>query len=399
MIQNKSIQNSIFLVHYGELGLKGKNRSDFEHQLRKNIQSKLKLSGINSSEFCVDLKHRYIQIQAQTKPQIIQDMLTRTFGIAWFAHVQNLSKDSNLNQISKELIKLANKSADPQKSFKIKCKRANKKYAHTSPEIETYIGNKIQEHTKYCTVDFDNPDITLYIEINSDQIYIFDNKQRGLGGLPVGSSGKVLMLLSGGIDSPVAAYQMAKRGCAVDLIHFYVNKPKSQDKIVRLSRHISKYTHFHKNKTRLFIVPYLPFNMAILDFKTKYELVLFRRFMLRIAEKLAQEQNIDAIATGDSLGQVASQTISNITAANNALKNKVCFRPLITYDKQEIVNLAKKIQSFNISNEPHKDCCSIIDKHAKTRVDLKKIENHEKKIPNYHKIVKETFSQIKQIQL
>ncbi len=379
-----------YLIHYGELGLKGKNRINFEQQLVKNIKSSLNREQLTAE---IELKHKLIQLTCKpehgSKTQL-NEILGRIFGISWFAKTETISRESNLGEIAQTVLSLAKPKASPKKTFRVTAKRADKRYLNSSKEIEELVGQDLLDKTDYKNVDLGSPDHTYFVEVDHDQIYVFDKKFRGAGGLPVDSSGRTLVLLSGGIDSPVAAWTMAKRGCAVDFLHFYVDKPDSKSKITRLSQKVSQWS----GSSRLFTAPYLPFNLAITEIETEYELVLFRRFMMRVAERLCERKGIDAIATGDSLGQVASQTISNITAANDALESRVCFRPLLGYDKQEIISIAKKIGTFEVSNKPGKDCCSIIDRHAKTRVGLEKIRKEEGKFEDLLTIIDETIDEM-----
>lgn len=379
-----------FLIHYGELGLKGKNRKDFEYQLRRNLKDKVESVG---DKIEIAIKNKYLTLTATRKDQQdtpIASQIGKVFGIKWFAAVETLPRNSTLTNITKAVLKKAKSVADSKASFKIDCKRADKTFETKSDEVERKIGAEVIKSTDFKVVNLSDPNYTFYIEINSEEILVFSEKLHGLGGLPVGSSGRILTLLSGGIDSPVAAFLMAKRGCNVDFLHFYVNKPENDSKIIKLAKQVSQFT----GSGRLFLAPYLPFNMNILEVDTEYELVLFRRFILRIAERLCKEQKIHALSTGDNLGQVASQTLENISATDDALENLVCFRPLIGFDKEEIIKAAQRIGTYFISNQPSKDCCSIIDRHARTRVGIARIQEEEMKIKDYEKLIKDTMREI-----
>jgi thiamine biosynthesis protein ThiI len=385
-------KTNTFLIHYGELGLKGENRGDFEKALERDLMSKIAdlTTEDNQAEFETRNKYFILKVAKSIDNEKIIKRIKRVFGIKWFAEVKELAHENDLAEIKKEIVRLAQKKAAPERTFKIDCKRADKRFHQTSQEIEIQVGSAVINSTKYQNVNLSNPDDTFYIEITHSQILIFDKKIAGPGGLPIGASGRVLVLLSGGIDSPVAAYLAAKRGCSVDFLNFYVKKPGKNDKIPRLARQISEFT----GKGRLYLVPYLPFNMEILDTDTRYELVLFRRFMFKVAENVMMQQGHKALITGDNLGQVASQTIENITAADDALKNYTCLRPLIGYDKCEIIEVAKEIGTFKISNEKQKDCCSIIDKHAKTKVSLERINKEESKLEDYNTIIVKTLKDL-----
>lgn len=385
-----------FLIHYGEIGLKGRNRCDFEKALQTDLMLKLSDLSENTEQdihFETHNKYFFLKVSPKISSQIIIKRLKRVFGIKWFAHVKQLPHDNTaaaLADITSEIVKLAKPQSTKAKTFKIECKRADKRFPKTSQQIERLIGREVIQETKYQKVDLTNPDCTYFVEITHSQILVFDKKISGPGGLPVNASGRVLLLLSGGIDSPVAAYLMAKRGCSIDFLHFYVNKPGKDDKIMRLVQQTAKYT----GEGRLYLLPYLPFNMKILDIQTLYELVLFRRFIFRVGEQLIQNYLLQALITGDNLGQVASQTLENLNAADDALEETTCLRPLISYDKFEIIQIAKQIKTFQLSNEKHKDCCSIIDKHAKTRVTLDRIHQQELKITNYQQLIEETINEL-----
>lgn len=374
-----------YLIHYGEIGLKGKNRKDFEFQLKRNIKAKLQLL---VKELNIEIKNKYLtlDIKKRTQKEEIIEVLETVFGIKWFAPAQRFSRDTEIKELENEIFKRAKSKADSSRTFRIYCKRADKTFPQKSDEIEKRIGERVIKETDYNSVSLTQPQDTFSIEINPTEIFLYDEKIPGPGGLPVGSNGRVLVLLSGGIDSPVAAYMMAKRGCSIDFLHFYVNEPDKNSKIVRLTDQISRFT----GKSRLYLAPYLPFNMAIMDVDTEYELVLFRRFTFRVAENLCREKKIDAIATGDNLGQVASQTVENLKATNDALEETACFRPLVGMDKEEIIKIAKLIGTYEISIEPHKDCCSIIDRHARTRVEIDRIREEEKKIVEYKDLLTKT---------
>ncbi|MBN1618190.1 tRNA 4-thiouridine(8) synthase ThiI [Candidatus Dojkabacteria bacterium] len=380
--------NSV-LIHYGELGLKGKNLRDFENRLRKNIQAKI--SKIDSTTK-TELHHKYLVLTHENIEQKdkVGDQLSKVFGIKWFANVRTLDRNLDYSEIVKEVIKIASSTKDSDTTFRITCKRADKRYPMKSGEIEQEIGHSVIEQTKLKKVNLNSPEIEIFVEINNDFIFIFSDKQKGAGGLPVGSGGRVLCLLSGGFDSPVAAYLIAKRGFHVDYLHFYVQPINEESKICKIVKALNSYTSDHTNRNRIYASPYLPFNMEILQIETRYELVLFRRFVLKYAEKLIEKYHYKAIVSGDNIGQVASQTIENIIASEDALAQSICFRPLLSFDKEEILQISKRIKLFDICKISHKDCCSLIDKHAKTKVTIERIRYEESKLKNYDGIIKNT---------
>lgn len=370
---------STYLIHYGELGLKGNNRRDFENKLRKNILEKILPLDPKSA---LEIRHKYFVLKTITRKDLTQ-AIAQVFGIKWFAKATTLPRAKTVKDLGAKAIKLI----DPEiPTFKISCKRADKTYPTISPEVEKQVGEVVLKKFKKLKVDLFNPLQEIRIEINTDAIFIYAKKEKGAGGLPVGTSGRVLVLLSGGIDSPVAAYMMAKRGCRVDFLNFYVTK--NDDKIKRLAEKLRDYTG---PSSRLYFAPYVYFSTEVLNLNTEFELVLFRRFMLKVAEEICHRHHIAAIVSGDNLGQVASQTLENLVATEDALTDIPCFRPLIGLDKDEIIDIAKKISTFDISNEPHKDCCSLIDRHARTRVTVEKIKEEEVKIADYQGLLDKTL--------
>ena len=264
-------------------------------------------------------------------------------------------------------------------SFYIKVKRSYKKFPLKSMEISKEVGTHLGK-VKGKIVDFVTPEITLFIEIVENGAYVYTKKVKGIGGLPVSVSGKVMVLLSGGIDSPVAAYLTLKRGCKNIYVHFHsepYTKESSRKKVEELARQIAE----HQNETKIFMVPLIDIQKEVMT-KTdkKYRIILYRRFMFRIAEALARKSKAKALVTGENLGQVASQTIENIHAIHSTI-NMPVIQPLITFDKQEIINLAEKIGTYKKSIEPHDDCCSLfVPKHPATKSDINIVISEESKL-------------------
>jgi thiamine biosynthesis protein ThiI len=251
-------------------------------------------------------------------------------------------------------------------SFRVRVRRALKSFPVPSPEIESRLGSVIRRRTTWDTVRLKKPDRTFYLDFRSDGLYLYGERLRGAGGLPVGSAGCVVALLSGGIDSPVAAYLMARRGCNVDFVHFTSQLPSPKTavdtKVARLAAILSRYTL----RSRLYVVPAGHFEIALVGGRTRYELVLFRTFMARVAERVAHSRGATMLVAGDCLGQVASQTIENMASLSRAVEIPV-LRPLVGFDKQEIIRLAREIGTYELSIEPEKDCCALLGRHPKTR--------------------------------
>ncbi len=379
------------LVHYGEIGTKGRNRLLFEKQLVNNIKRKLHL---NSLRYKVIRRHGYIEIPdiKQQDRDIITNILYTTFGIEYyvFADKVEYEEDNLIDRIVNAVrVKITGR-------FKVSTKRVYKGIKYTSPEINQQVGKRLEKEG--YTVDYRSPDIVVYIEIHRSFFYTFTEKLRGPGGLPVGVSGNVVVLLSGGIDSPVAAWMMMKRGCRVVLLHYY-NTPKPHPKIYDLVQKLREYD------PDLLFIPVNILNLQdeiIMYTPPKYRMVVYRRYMLRIAEHLVRtsksnekkpnKHNTDpilAIVTGDSVGQVASQTLYNMDVITRAV-NTLVLRPLVGLDKREIVELAKSIGTYDISIIPSPECCTyMIDKHPITHAKLEEVLKLEEKIDE--KVVEEVF--------
>jgi len=399
-MKSESTHYNRIVIHYGEIALKGKNQPNFLYRLKQNIQLKLKSLGVSWS---VRETHSYMYIDipedAPVDHQEIQSALQQVMGIAWFGfttfiphnQVYVASGEPNYQRLENQLVAQASEHFVSQGKFCVRVNRADKQFPSTSPKLERRFGAEIIEKTKWDSVDLKSPDITFRVDIYIDGVYFYTKKIEGSRGLPVGITGRVLVLLSGGIDSPVAAYLAAKRGCSVDFIHFTANQMQLANaqgyKVSQLAQRLSRYTDYSK----LYLVPYTHFEFAALSDSLEYELVIFRRFMTRVAEKLAIKTKAQALVTGDNLAQVASQTLENIVANNQAVQLPI-LRPLLTYDKYEIVDLAKHISTYSLSIEPYKDCCSLISEHPRTKSDhdtLTQIE--DKTFPDYEELITRTL--------
>jgi len=362
----------MLLVRYSEISLKGKNRGFFERKLIENIKNKIPGASIETDCGSILIDSNNF------------DKLNEVFGVSWFAKVWGVELD--FEEIKSEVLKIL-KFKKPE-TFRITANRSDKRFPIKSQDLAREIGKFCEEHG--FEVDLKNPDLEVFVDILSKRALIYEEKISGLGGLPVGTSGKVLCLLSGGIDSPVAAFQIAKRGCKVDFLHFYALRNVDEIKKSKIPRLVAELERFC-GKSKLVLAPFLDFQMAVLE-KGEYELQLFRRFMLKVAEKIALENGYEAIVLGDNLNQVASQTLENMTAVQQGIGIPI-FRPLLTFDKNEIVELAGKIGTYRVSIEDYKDCCSIIARRPKTRIKKEKLLELEKEI-NIDKIVTQTFSKI-----
>ena len=367
----------ITLIHFAELFLKGKNRDWFVQKLVRNIN---RICGGK-----VIKRHSYLLLE-RGKPENLRFVP----GISWWGRGYVVKKEfETIKQACKKLL-LEKKPGN----FKLEIKRSDKTFPFSSKELAIKLGSALEKELK-IKAELENPKFFIFIEIQQEEAVVVKEKIKGLSGLPVSTSGKGLLLFSGGIDSPVAGHLMQRRGMHIDLVHFHVftkAEKLKETKIFELAKILAKF----QAKIRLFAVPYYLFQMKALEFESD-ELVLFRRFMLKVAERLAKETGAKALITGDSLGQVASQTIENLQATDSAVKT-IVLRPLIGLDKEQIVKIAKEIGSFEPSIKPYKDCCSIITKKAKTRSNLKKLEEIEERI-GIEKLVEETVKLTEEIKI
>ena len=362
------------LIHYGELSLKGRNRADFELKLKDNIE---KIAG------GVVRRYRGYFVMEGGEPT----MLDKVPGISWYAEAHVVDNDFD-KMASTVMEELGLRSGGRQYSYGVFVRRPNKKFPLTSIKVAELLGTEIINKYGFIT-NLRHPDISVFIEI-ADRIYIFFEKKEGLRGFPTDVSGRVLSLISGGIDSPVSSYLMMKRGCRVDLVHFHVFGDGSYVGTTKMNGIFRKINEFQLN-TRVYLVPYYPFESAILrlDRIGGNELVLFRRFMVAVAERIALGNGCVALVTGDSLGQVASQTIENMALVKEAVEMPI-FQPLITYDKQEIVDYAKKLGTYDLSIEPYKDCCSIVSGNPRTRAWRDRVLDIERSM-DIQKVIDETL--------
>ena len=357
----------IILIKNGELALKGLNRSTFEDILIKNIRRRLKPLG--------EFEYRKEQSTVTVVPLCdgvdmdeVSDRIGRVFGIACYSRA--LQTEKNMEEILANAPLYLAEQLENAKTFKVEGKRSDKKFPLTSPELSAQVGGAVLEKFPHLKVDVKNPEVLITIEIREKFAYIRGNQTKGAGGMPSGTAGRAAILISGGIDSPVAAYMMAKRGLSLTAIHFAsppYTSPQSEMKVHELLRRVSKYS----GNITLFTVGFTEIQEQIRDNCPEdiFTLVM-RRFMMRIAEKIAEREECKALITGESLGQVASQTLLALSCTDAAVSMPV-FRPLIGMDKDEIIKISRKIDTFDISIEPYEDCCTVFTpKHPKTKPQL-----------------------------
>jgi thiamine biosynthesis protein ThiI len=353
----------VLLIHYSEIGTKGANRGFFERRLREDVKKRLVPRDAVSVN--VDNVRLVAPLTENNDKARIREALQQVFGIAWHAFGKQVERDEA--SLKAACVKAAREAAGA-KTFKVFVKRVDKGYPMSSDALCRSLGAAVASDTG-LKVDLDDHDLAVHVEILADKALVFTEKTEGLRGMPHGSAGRMLCLFSGGIDSPVAAWSMMKRGALVDLLHFHpyaTNAEVVGTKITDLHRALRTFNP----RSLLYLIPHHRYQAAAaLKIPPAYETVVFRRFMLRAAEALARRRGLKALVMGDALGQVASQTLENIAAALGGLDLPV-FQPLISLDKEEIVRLAQKIGTFDSSNKPYKDCCSLMSRRPKTRVSV-----------------------------
>ncbi|MBQ3073690.1 MAG: tRNA 4-thiouridine(8) synthase ThiI [Ruminococcus sp.] len=363
----------IVLIKLGEIALKGLNRFSFEDALKKNIKSAL--YGAGYFKVSIAQSTIYVTPQSEVDMDEVCDRISRVFGIVSFSRACVCEK--NIEDIFLKAPEYLADTLRYAKTFKVEAKRSDKKFPLTSPEISREVGGLLLEHFPHLTVDVHNPEVKVVVEIRDFGAYIHAGAEKGAGGIPVGTGGNAAILISGGIDSPVAAYMLAKRGVKLTAIHFasppYTSE-RAEDKVQRLLRKVSRYA----GPIEMITVPFTKIQERIKD-ECEEELftIIMRRMMMKISNIIAEKYDCTALITGESLGQVASQTISAIACTDEAAEMPV-FRPLIGMDKEEIIQISRKIDTFDISIEPFEDCCTVFTpKHPRTKPVLKFVKYAE----------------------
>lgn len=366
----------IILLKNGEIALKGLNRVTFEDILIKNVKRRLSDLGeikISRSQSTVYLD----PVSADYDIDEACERLKKVFGIAAFSRALVCEKD--IDDIKAKAVPYLEEVLPYVKTFKVEAKRSDKKFPLISPQICAEVGGCLLETYHNLKVDVNNPDVIINVEVRETAAYVHAGKILGAGGMPVGCSGRVGLLVSGGIDSPVAGYMMSKRGLELTAIHF-VSPPYTSErarlKVEQLLKKMAQYC----GRINFMVVPFTEIQEQIKD-KCPEDLftVIMRRFMMKIAERLAKADNCEALVTGESVGQVASQTVAAIACTDKACEMPV-FRPLIGMDKYEIVDIARRIDTFEISIQPYEDCCTVFTpKHPKTKPRISDVLNAEQK--------------------
>lgn len=368
-----------FLIKYAEIGIKGKNRYIFEDALVKQIRFALKdVEG----EFVVSKASGRIYVNAESDYDYDEliEALQHVFGIVWICPVLQLP-DEGFDELTKQVISyMDNMYSNKNTTFKVEARRSRKNYEKRSQEINMDLGEAILRAFPDIRVNVHNPEIRLRVEVREKWIYVYSKEIAGPGGMPIGTNGKAMLLLSGGIDSPVAGYMIAKRGVRIDATYFHAppyTSERAKQKVVDLAKLVAKYS----GPIRLNIVNFTDIQLYIYEKCPHEELtIIMRRYMMRIAQTLAEQSGASALITGESIGQVASQTLQSLTATNEVCTMPV-FRPVIGFDKQEIVEVAEKINTYETSIQPFEDCCTIfVAKHPVTKPNINVIKASERKL-------------------
>ena len=362
----------VLLIKYGEIALKGKNRFKFENKLVHNLKEVLKNTGIGA----VKKIYGRLLIEVEDIDQSIIDKARKVFGITAVSPAISVGLD--LQEIKDAALDLLKQS--PGTTFKVSTKRPNKNFPFTSPEINGEVGGHLLINTTNWTVDVHKPDVEIFVEVRPEAAFVYTQGYPGNGGLPVGVTGKAILLISGGIDSPVAGWLSMKRGVGIIGLHFHsypFTSQRAKEKVLDLVRQLASY----KGTIKVYINHFTEIQTAIKQ-KCPRDLyiTLMRRMMFRIAAKIAEKENALALVTGENLGQVASQTLESMNVINEVVSLPV-LRPLVTMDKIEIIELSKKIDTFDISIQPYEDCCTLfLPDNPATKPKLHKVVAAEEKL-------------------
>ena len=364
-----------FLLKYAEIGIKGKNRYKFENALVEQIKHRLsKIEG----EFEVTREQGRIFVEAKSEFDFDDaiEAMSRVFGVSSISPVEVI-EDKEWNNLAQKVGDFVERQYPEQNfTFKVKSKRSDKHYPMTSPEVCVEMGGVLLDRFPGLSVDVHDPDVLIWVEVR-EKAYVYSKIYAGACGMPLGTNGKAMLLLSGGIDSPVAGYMIAKRGVTIDATYFHAppyTSERAKQKVVDLAKIVARYT----GPIYLHVINFTDIQLYIYEKCPHEELtIIMRRYMMRIAEQIAKETECLGLITGESIGQVASQTMNSLIATNEVCELPV-YRPLIGFDKQEIVEVSEKIGTYETSILPYEDCCTIfVAKHPVTKPNVKVIRRHE----------------------
>lgn len=365
------VKYKAFLIKYAEIGIKGKNRYIFENALVSQIKSALKAVD-GSFQVTKEQGRLYVEALSDYDYEDVTEALKCVFGIVAICPVKIID-ETVWETLTKEVAAYMEETyEDKNFTFKVAAKRADKNYPYTSPEVCIEMGAYLLEQFPELTVDVHNPDVIVNIEIRS-KAYIYSVVIPGLGGLPVGTAGKAMVLLSGGIDSPVSSYMVAKRGVEVEAVYFHAppyTSERAKQKVIDLAKKVSKYT----GPIKLHVINFTEIQMYIYDQCPHDQLtIIMKRYMVKLAEALGEKDGCLGLVTGESIGQVASQTMQSMAVIEDACSMPI-YRPVIAFDKQDIVDIAERIGTYEISIQPYEDCCTtFVAKHPVTKPTLKSI--------------------------
>ena len=396
-IENEMTEENVLIVKYGEIAIRKNNRKFFVEKLLRTIRKNLDPIGdyyVVKEQGRLIVEDRGGEIDFdKVIPKII--CIMGIIGVSPGVRTKDQSLD-NLKKVCAEHVAMI--GAENYKTFKIETKRSNKNYPLVSREVSAAVGEHILEKFTNLTVDVHNPELTVYIELRNDA-YIYSKQIKGFGGLPVGSSGKGIVMLSGGIDSPVSAFLMAKRGVEVEGVYF--NSPpytseRAKQKVVDLAEKLTEFT----GEFKLYVVPFTELQLYLLENVPHDKLTIFmKRAMTRIACILGERDGALAVITGDSVGQVASQTMQGLHAISSVATMPI-LRPLAGFDKQEIIDIAVKIGTFDISTRPYEDCCTIfVDKHPETKPKTTVIERIESHLDKLDELIEKAVNEVEIIEM
>lgn len=380
--------DKVIIVRYSEIHLKGKNRSFFEDLLKNNIKSVVKKYGASISK--IPGRYMVTGFDSNDLPLILES-LQKIAGIFSFSVATQV--DSNYQSIKAEAI---NQMAHISGTFKVEVNRGDKTFPLNSMELAREIGGDILSANKNLTVDVINPQTKLCVDLRENQkTYIFSQIIYGMGGMPVGSSGKGLLLLSGGIDSPVAGYMMAKRGTKLVAVHYHSFPYTSDLARVKVEKLAQQLVEYNGGDITVYMVNMAKYQESIhANCNDSYMITLLRRGMFRIAERISKNHNIDMLITGENLGQVASQTIQSMTVVEDVVNTTPVLRPLIAFDKTDIISVAKKIDTYETSIEPYEDCCTVfLPDNPVTKPRLAMVEIEENKF-DWQSLLDEAYNSI-----
>jgi tRNA uracil 4-sulfurtransferase len=378
------------VVRYGELSLKGKNRRHFESQLFETVKRKLRQ--YDNLKMAKLFDRIVVELNGQHFEPVVKS-LQDIFGIHSISLALRVEND--LQEIQKAALLALNEAMVKKGTFKVTGKRSLKSFPVNSMQLNREVGGYLLQHTEDLKVDVHHPDVDVKVEVKDTGTYISCKTFKGAGGLPIGVGGKAMLMLSGGIDSPVAGYLTMKRGVRIEGVHFHsppFTSERAKQKVVDLTQELTRYSG---GKIKLHVVPFTKIQQTIKDkIPSSYSMTIMRRVMLRITEKLAENNHAMAIANGENLGQVASQTMHSMYAINE-VTNMPILRPVITMDKQEIMNISHKIGTYDISIRPYEDCCTIFLPSApKTKPKREKAIMFEKNIENLEELIEEAVQEV-----